>query len=155
MKKIVKKMGRFEAKMHKLMVCMEPRLVRRYGRLVYPEGLSVKALKEKKKDFITDFIEYIKNGNVEDEEVAYIEDCFDDMERPRFGYRVKIMLREEEPCEFNLKNPDQSTCILPSNSDREDLNGSSKRNSNFHAQSRQSGEEFSSGAPLHCRTVLC
>ena len=82
-KKIVKKMGRIEARMHKKMVCLEPRLRRRYGKLVYPEGLTVKSLKEKKNNFIKDFIEYVKNGNAEDEEVEYIEDCFDDMERPR------------------------------------------------------------------------
>ena len=94
-------MGRIEASLHKKMVCLEPRLRRRYGKLVYPEGLTVKSLKEKKKNFIKDFIEYVKNGNAEDEEVEYIEDCFDDMERPRFGYMMKIMLKENEPCVFN------------------------------------------------------
>ena len=83
MKKIVKRMGRIEARLHKKMVCLEPRLRRRYGHLVYPEGLTVTALKEKKNNFLKDFVEYVENGNAEDEEVEYIEDCFDDMERPR------------------------------------------------------------------------
>ena len=83
MKKIVKRMGRIEARLHKKMVCLEPRLRRRYGHLVYPEGLTVTALKEKKNNFLKDFVEYVENGNAEDEEVEYIEDCFDDLERPR------------------------------------------------------------------------
>ena len=78
-------MGRIEASLHKKMVCLEPRLRRRYGRLVYPEGLTSTALKEKKNNFLKDFVEYVNNGNAEDEEVEYIEDCFDDMERPRYS----------------------------------------------------------------------
>ena len=48
LKKIVKKIERIEAKLHKLLVCLTPRLKRRYGQLVYPEGLTVKSLVEKK-----------------------------------------------------------------------------------------------------------
>ena len=59
MKKIVKKIGRIEARMHKILVCMQPRLERRYGQLIYPEGLSVKALKDQKKDFIKDFVNFV------------------------------------------------------------------------------------------------
>ena len=58
-KKIVKKMGRIEAKMEKILFCMEPRLKRRYGRLVYPEGLKVNKLTENKVDFLKDLLEYI------------------------------------------------------------------------------------------------
>ena len=154
-KKIVKKMGRIEARMHKKMVCLEPRLRRRYGKLVYPEGLTVKSLKEKKKNFIKDFIEYVKNGNAEDEEVEYIEDCFDDMERPRFGYMMKIMLKENEPCQIDFENPDQTTCNLTSNANSEDLNESSIINSKYYAQSRQTGQDFRSAAPPDCRIELC
>ena len=89
LQKIVKKMGRIEAHLHKKLLCWRPRLERRYGRLIYPEGLSVLALKEKKKDFLKDFVEFVKNGNAEDEEVDYIEDCFDDRDRPKFSYRVE------------------------------------------------------------------
>ena len=109
MKKIVKKVGRIEAKIHKIMVCMQPRLQRQYGRLIYPEGISVKALKAKKKDFIKDFVDYVKNGDVKDEEVEYVEDCFEDMDRPKFGYKVQLMLKEQEPCQINFNNPEQST----------------------------------------------
>ena len=146
MKKIVKKMGRIEARMHKIMVCMEPRLRRRYGKFVYPEGLTFKELKKKKKDWIKDFIEFVKNGNAEDEEVEYAEDCFDDVERPKFGYSLKITLKEAEPCEFNLENPELSTC---------GLNRTNSENSNNSAQSRQTGQEFRSGAPPDCRIEFC
>ena len=70
-KKIVKKMGRIEAKMHKKLLCLQPRLKRRYGRLIYPEGLLVKKLKDSKIDFLKDLVDFIENGNAEDEEVEY------------------------------------------------------------------------------------
>ena len=154
MKKIVKKMGRIEAIMNKIMICLEPRLERRYGRLIYPEGISVKALKDKKKDFIKDFVDFVKNGNAEDVEVEYIEDCFSDMERPKFGYMVKIMLKEDEPCEINFENPEQSTCKL-SNPDSEGLDGSDTGDLEYFAQSRQTGEGSRSAAPPDCRTTAC
>ena len=100
MKRLVKKIGRIEARIHKKMMCLRPRLQRRYGKLVYPEGLTVKALKDQKEDFF-DFINF---GNAEDEEVEYIEDCFDDMERPEFGWRVKVTLMDDEPCTIDPKN---------------------------------------------------
>ena len=71
-KRIVKKMGRIEAKMEKILFCVEPRLKRRYGRLIYPEGFKVKRIKEKKIDYLKDFVEYVKNGNADDEETEYI-----------------------------------------------------------------------------------
>ena len=38
MKKLIKKFGRMEALLHKKLVCLEPRLKRKYGILVFPEG---------------------------------------------------------------------------------------------------------------------
>ena len=134
---------------------MVPRLERRYGRLIYPDGLSVNGFKDTKKDFLKDFVDYIKNGNAEDEEVEYIEDCFDDMDRPKFGYRVKIMLKEKEPCQINFENPEQSTCNLASNPDSEGLDGSDTEDLEYFAQSRQTGEGFRSAAPPDCRTNAC
>ena len=92
------------------------------------------------------FIEFVKNGNAEDEEVEYAEDCFDDVERPKFGYSLKITLKDAEPCEFNLENPELSTC---------GLNRTNSENSNNSAQSRQTGQEFRSGAPPDCRIEFC
>lgn len=141
MKKLVKKIGRIEALMHKKLVCIQPRLKRRYGLLVYPEGLTIKAIKEKKKN-VENFIKY---GNAEDVHVEYIEDCFDDMERPKFGWRVKVTLMENEPCDISFENPDQTTCRLNSN-----LNDEAD-DSNYYAQSRQTGEGFRSAATPDCR----
>ena len=132
-------------------MCWRPRLERKYGRLIYPEGLSVLELKEKKKDFFRDFVDFVKNGNAKDEEVEFVEDCFDDMERPRFGYRVKLMLKEKEPCDYNFENPDQSTCILPSNTENKGRRRIGTGRLISDAQSRQTGEEFSSAAPTDCR----
>ena len=155
MKKIVKKIGKIEARFHKIIVCIEPRLKRRYGHLIYPEGLSVKALKEKKVDFIQDFIDYVNNGNVADEEVQYVEDCFSDMERPRFGYSVKLMLKENEPCTIDFENPDLRTCNQPANTDNEGVNRVYTGYFNDYAQSRQTGEGFRSAAPPDCRIEFC
>ena len=134
----------FDAKFHKIMVCMGPRIKRRYGRLVYPDGLTVKSLVEKKQNFLHD----IKHGNAEDDRVEYIEDCFEDMERPKFGWRVKVTLMEDEPCEFDNERPELSTCRL--NSTRNSGLSLSDLNSDT-AQRRQTLEEFRSAAPTDCR----
>ena len=155
MKNVVKKMGRIEAKMQKKIICLLPRLERRYGQMMYPEGISVKALKDKKYDFIKDLIEYVKNGNAEDEEVETIEDCFDDMEKPKFGWRVKIFAKENERCELDFENPEKSTCTLPSNVNDNKFDRVNSRYSSYHAQSRQTGEGFRSAAPPDCRIELC
>ena len=135
LKKIVKKIGRIEARMHKIVVCMSPRLKRRYGKVAYPEGLTVRVLKNQ----MESFFDFIKNGNAETEDVQYNEDCFADMERPKFGWRVKVSLKEDEPCNLDLDNPELSTCILTSG------------NNGTVAQSRQTGEQFQSAAPPDCR----
>ena len=151
-KKIVKKMERIERKMEKILFCMEPRLKRRYGQLIYPEGLKVKELKENKINFFKDLMEFIENGNAEDEKVEYIEDCFEDMDRPKFGYMVKIMLKENEPCNMNTENPNQNPCILQSN---QTSNRLAPGDLNHYAQSRQTGQEFRAAAPPDCRIFVC
>ena len=148
MKRFVKKIGRIEARIRKKMICLRPSLQRRYGKLVYPEGLTVKAIKNQKEEFF-DFINF---GDAEDEEVEYIEDCFDDMERPGFGWRVKVMLMEDEPCTIDPKNLEMSTCKLSSASESDLLEALDTGDLNHHyAQSRQTGEEFRSAAPPDCR----
>ena len=144
LKKIVKKVERFESMLHKKMLCLKPRLKRKYGRLVYPEGLTIKALVEQKKNFFQD----INSGSPEDDHVEFVEDCFDDMERPKFGWRVKVTLTQNEPCDFNPENPELNTCILPSNH-RNETNSD-------NAQRRQTLEQFRSAAPPDCRiTYIC
>ena len=139
MKRIVKKVGRIESMLHKKMLCLKPRLKRRYGRLVYPEGLTIKALVEQKQNFFQDFM----SGSPDDDHIEFVEDCFDDMERPKFGWRVKVTLIENEPCDFNPENPELNTCTLPSNH-RNETNSD-------NAQRRQTLEQFRSAAPPDCR----
>ena len=76
---------------------------------------------------------------------AFLEDCFEDMERPRFGWRAKVTLMENEACEINFENPELSTCRTTSSSDGEP-------DSNYFAQSRQTGEGFRSASAADCRT---
>ena len=93
-----------------------------------------------------------KNTLPEDDQVEYIEDCFQDLERRKFGWRVKITLKEEEPCDLNIEDPSLSTCGLNSNP------ASKKSDSddywNHFAQNRQTGEGFKSAAPPDCRLVV-
>ena len=84
------------------------------------------------------------------QEVVSVENCFDDMERPNFAYRVKIMTKEDEPCTVDFENPDQTTCQL-SKDVNEGQNVVERWISNDHAQSRQTGEGFRSAAPPDCR----
>ena len=97
---------------------------------------------------LSNFLDFVNYGNVKDAEVEYIEDCFDDIERPRFGWRAKVTFMENEPCNVDFENPEQSTCRVPSNSDGE-------AEANFYAQSRQTGENFRSAAPADCRVEVC
>ena len=145
MKRIVKKIERIESILHKKMVCLKPRLERRYGRLVYPEGLTVKALVEKKQNFFED----LKAGSPEDDHVEFIEDCFNDMERPKFGWSVKVTLTENEPCDLNPDNPELNTCFSTSNQNNDTVNPFSINN----AQRRQTLEQFRSAAPPDCRII--
>ena len=139
LKRIVKKVGRIESMLHKKMLCLKPRLKRKYGRLVYPEGLTIKALVEQKQNFFQDFM----SGSPDDDHIEFVEDCFADMERPKFGWRVKVTLIENEPCDFNPENPELNTCTLPSNH-RNETNSD-------NAQRRQTLEQFRSAAPPDCR----
>ena len=55
MKRVVKKIGRIEAKVHKKLVCLTPRLKRRFGRLFYPNGKIVPTKLENKRSIFPDF----------------------------------------------------------------------------------------------------
>ena len=74
------------------------------------------------------------------------------MERPKFGWRVRVSFKEDEPCNLNLDNPELSTCILTSGNNDDLLGGlRNARLANPVAQSRQTGEQFRSAAPPDCR----
>ena len=76
-------------------------------------------------------------------EINSMDDCFDFMEEPLYGFRVSVT----QEIECSQLGPD---CGIPSNSTVIDnlLN-------NQFAESRQTGEDFSSEAPPDCRIVLC
>ena len=151
LKKLVKIVVRFEARMEKKLICLRPRMKRRYGQLVYPEGLTFNAIKDKK----TEFIDFVINGDAEDEKVEFIQDCFDDMDRPKFGYRVMVRLKDNEPCDINFENSDEDTCTSQLESDSKGRNGTDTKYLSQFAQSRQTGEGFSSAAPVDCRLQSC
>ena len=79
-----------------------------------------------------------------------MEDCFHDLERPKFGWKVKVTLKEEEPCNLNIENPMLSTCGV-------NFNPANKKSDSDYlthfAQNRQTGEKFISAAPPDFRLV--
>merc|ERR1712203_72067 len=70
-------------------------------------------------------------------EINSMDDCFDFMEEPLYGFRVNVT-QEIECSQLG------SDCGMPSNSTVID-----------NAESRQTGEDFSSDAPPDCRIVTC
>ena len=74
-------------------------------------------------------------------EINSMDDCFDFMEEPLYGFRVNVT----QEIECSQLGPD---CGMPSNLTVRD---------NLHqiAESRQTGEAFSSEAPPDCRIVPC
>jgi len=76
-------------------------------------------------------------------EIDSMDDCFDFMEEPLYGFRVNVT----QEIECSRLGPD---CGMPSNSTVID-----NLIDNQFAESRQTGEEFSSEAPPDCRIVLC
>ncbi len=63
-------------------------------------------------------------------EVYTLADCFEDLDEPKYGFRVWVTLKENEPCNLN------TTCLVTLDTS---------------AQERQTNEEFSSDAPPDCR----
>ena len=92
--------------------------------------------------------------------VDSIADCFDDVEDPKFGWRVKVELKTDEPCDLT------TSCfqINGNSSDNDNVDGSAlyykrrKRSYNNdlnYAASRQTGENFRSASPPDCRVRTC
>merc|ERR1712083_690918 len=78
MKNLVKMFGRLEGLIAKTIACAESRLRRQYGKVAYPKGFTNVQRKR--------FEDFIRYGNVKDVEVKYVEDCFEELERPKFGW---------------------------------------------------------------------
>jgi len=87
--------------------------------------------------------DFIGQGNIKDVEVQYVQDCFEDLERPKFGWRVKVTLAEKETCDITLKDQNQVPCKVDSIS-----NG--KFGSNYYSQRRQSGDGLISATAPNC-----
>ncbi len=104
-----------------------------------------------------DFSYYNDNNNYlrNKREVDSIDDCFDDLEEPTYGFRAKVSLVENSPCILG------STCRGSPTSDyfsaRSDEGSWHNNNNNdeyYPADDvieRQTGEEFFSEAPPDCR----
>ena len=76
-------------------------------------------------------------------EINSMDDCFDFMEEPLYGFRVNVT----QEIECSQLGPD---CGMPSN-----LTVRNNLSVNQFAESRQTGEAFSSEAPPDCRIVSC
>ena len=76
-------------------------------------------------------------------EVDSLDDCFDDVSEPLFGFRTQLMLTENEPCDINV-----DCQVGNSTQTSNDNNDSSK----FFR--RQTGEEFSSDGAPSCRVFV-
>ena len=70
----------------------------------------------------------------EDLTLETVEDCFDDVPKPRFGLVVKIT--KDVTCESEIN------CPVPVSPE------------NYYFQSRQTGEGFRSSAPPDCRVIV-
>ena len=77
---------------------------------------------------------YYYKEEEEDITLETVEDCFDDVPKPRFGLVVKIT--KDVTCESEIN------CPVPVSPE------------NYYFQSRQTGEGFRSSAPPDCRVIV-
>ena len=79
---------------------------------------------------------YYKEEEDEEEDLTLetVEDCFDDVPKPRFVLAVKIT--KDVTCES------ETNCPIPVSPE------------NYYFQSRQTGEGFRSSAPPDCRVIV-
>merc|ERR1712051_390102 len=78
--------------------------------------------------------DYSGDEDKEDFTLETVEDCFDDVPKPRFGLVVKIT--KDVTCESEIN------CPVPVSPE------------NYYFQSRQTGEGFRSSAPPDCRVIV-
>ena len=92
-------------------------------------------------------------------EIDSLDDCFDDLEEPTYGFRAKVTLVENSPCVLG------STCrgsptsnSFSARSDEGSWNDVTDDDVDYYSTDdvieRQTGEEFFSEAPPDCR-VTC
>ena len=153
---VVRALKKLERKVHKKLVCLEPMLKRRTGKMRFPNhgmgryngmpvkrefGLSFSNLKKQKYEFLAS----VDDPNAQNEtKIEYINDCFDDIPRMEFGWRVKVSLIDNEPCTFDPVDDIDRRCVVTNNTETDTF------------QRRQTGENFRSAAPADCRvTYIC
>jgi len=84
--------------------------------------------------------------------VDSLDDCFDDLEEPTYGFRAKVTLAENSPCILGSTcrgNPD-----FAKRSSDDDIISDENFPSEDVLDERQTGEEFFSEGPPDCR-VTC
>ena len=150
---VVRLIKRLETKVHNKLVCLEPMLQRRMGKMKFPNhgmgrynGMPLKkdfGLKEKfynLKEEKWEFLASVDDPNAQNEtEIEYINDCFEDIPRMEYGWSVKVMLTEKEPCSFDPNASEDERCVITMNNQTDTF------------QRRQTGENFRSSAPADCR----
>ena len=113
-----------------IVACLQTRLEHYARKLIKRRNKGKFSYKQQKHHFIK-------------REIDSMNDCFDFMEEPLYGFRVNVT----QEIECSQLGPD---CGMPSNSTVID-----NLIDDQFAESRQTGEEFSSEAPPDCRIVLC
>ena len=93
------------------------------------------------------------NNNIQQKrKVDSLDDCFDDLEEPTYGFRAKVTLAENSPCILG------STCRGNPDFAKRSFEDDIKTDENFPSEDvldeRQTGEEFFSEGPPDCR-VTC
>jgi hypothetical protein len=101
---------------------------------------------------ILDLSYYNENYLRHKREIDSLDDCFDDLEEPSYGFRVKVTLVENSPCILG------STCRGPPTARSEEESWNDVSSDAYYPTDdvieRQTGEEFFSEAPPDCR-VTC
>ncbi len=105
-----------------------------YNRRSYFDDIRNRIRKRDTTHYYSPYGGYVSHY-VEDYTVDSADDCFDDIDEPLYGWRVRVTLKENEPCVLN------STCIVST---------SNSFATNFPTE-RQTGESFTSAAPPDCR----
>ena len=140
LRRILSGIKRLYKRFMKNLQCLTPRLARRFGNLNFPQSQL--------NDFPGNSDEFGQEKQETEDEflVDDVTDCFDDVEEPRYGYRVQVMLNDEEPCEIG------STCLgVDGNISALEPNLTFYQQFFHRTLERQTNENFVSSAPPDCR----
>jgi len=170
---VTRALKKLERNIHNKLLCFEPRLLRRIGKLRFPNhdmgkynGMPVKPIPEIKTKFIDkikgfkqqkfEFLESVDNPDAEDEvDIEYVNDCFDDMPRRMFGYSVKYNILNRTECSFGPNATVENRCIVVNTNTTQGLLTFLENQQQDEAQRRQTNEGFRTSAGLDCRVEAC